>query len=283
MDADAYRVLAAASDPDEDLLRLAAGRVPAPAPASVLAHERTMAEVRAALASGCANNRHQIVLSAGSAAGTPNGSRYTPRTRRLTKPCGHPAVAGPDASGWAWPEATAARSAPTGRYQPPMGEAGSSSSRLSEIADQVIIELVRHAVAEERYVYPIVRAAAGGQAVVDHALTANAAAEALMRQFEPLEPTDEVFDHVLIKLMAVARSHVADEEAQLFPCLAAACLPMEMRELGEKVRAGRSVRPTRPYPSAPAVSPGSLAVGPVPGLVDRVRDALADPGARQSG
>lgn len=148
-------------------------------------------------------------------------------------------------------------------------------NRRREIADQVIIELVRHVVAEERYVYPIVRAAAGGQAVVDHALTANAEAEALMRQLEPLGPTDEVFDQVLIKLKAATRSHVADEEAQLFPCLAAACPALKLRELGERVQAGRSIRPTRPYPSAPAVPAGNLLVGPVLGLVDRVRDALA--------
>jgi hemerythrin superfamily protein len=148
-------------------------------------------------------------------------------------------------------------------------------NRRRELADQVIIELVRHMAAEEQHVYPIVRDAADGQSVVDHALTANAAAEALMKQLERLEPTDEVFDRVLIKLMAVTRSHVADEEAQLFPCLAAACLPTELRELGEKVQAGRSIRPTRPYPSAPTVAPGDLLVGSVLGLVDRVRDALA--------
>jgi len=147
--------------------------------------------------------------------------------------------------------------------------------RRKELADQVVIELVRHMVAEERYVYPVVRGAADGQAVVEHALTADAAAEELMKQLEPLDPTDEVFDRVLIRLMAVTRSHVADEEARLFPCLAAACLPIELRDLGEKVRAGRSVTPTRPYPPAAATPPGNLPVGPALGLVDRVRDASA--------
>lgn len=148
-------------------------------------------------------------------------------------------------------------------------------NRRKEIADQIIIELVRHAVAEEQYVYPVVRDGAGGQEVVDHALAVNAAAEALMRQLEPLIPTDEVFDQVLIKLMAATRSRVADEEAQLFPHLAAACLPTELRELGERVQAGKSVRPTRPYPSAPTTPLGNLPVGPALSLIDRVRDALA--------
>ncbi|MBS2545859.1 hemerythrin domain-containing protein [Catenulispora sp. NL8] len=150
-------------------------------------------------------------------------------------------------------------------------------NRRKELADQAIIELVRHMVAEEQYVYPIVREADGGQAVVDHAVSADAEAEALMKQLEPLEATDEVFDRVLIKLMTVTRSHVADEETQLFPCLAAACPPTELREIGERVQAGKSVRPTRPHPAAVTTPPGDVLAGPVPGLVDRLRDALARP------
>jgi hemerythrin superfamily protein len=156
-------------------------------------------------------------------------------------------------------------------------------NRRRELADQVIIELIRHMVAEEQYVYPIVRAAADGQAVVDHALAADAAAEALMKQLEPLEPTDEFFDRTLIKLMALTRSHAADEEAQLFPRLAASCPPSELRELGEKVQARKSIRPTRPYPSAPMTPPGTLLVGPVLGLSDRLRDALGHNGPKPGG
>jgi hemerythrin superfamily protein len=146
--------------------------------------------------------------------------------------------------------------------------------RRKELADQVTIELIRHAVAEEQYVYPIVRNAAGGQAVVDHALAVNVAAEALMKKLERLEPADEAFDQVLIELMAATRAHIADEETQVFPRLAATCLPMELRELGEKVQASKSIGPTRPHPSAPTTPPGNLIVAPVLGLIDRIRDAL---------
>ena len=156
-------------------------------------------------------------------------------------------------------------------------------NRRKELADQVIIELIQHMVAEEQYVYPIVRAATDGQAVVEHALAVDAEAEALMRQLEPLEPTDEVFDRTLIKLMALTRSHVADEEARLFPRLAASCPAAELSELGEKVQARKSVRPARPYPSAPAAPAGTLVVGPVRGLTDRLREALAHRGAEAGG
>ncbi|WP_194918087.1 hemerythrin domain-containing protein [Catenulispora rubra] len=147
--------------------------------------------------------------------------------------------------------------------------------RRKELVDQVTIELVRHMVAEEEYVHPIVRDAADGRGTVDRAVAANAAAEALMKQLEPLAPTDEVFDRVFIKLMAATHCHVADDEAQLFPRLAAACLPTELRELGEKVYADKSIRPTRPHRPAPATSSDDPLVGRVPHLIDRVRDALA--------
>ncbi|MEY9863802.1 hemerythrin superfamily protein [Catenulispora sp. GAS73] len=147
--------------------------------------------------------------------------------------------------------------------------------RRKELVDQVTIDLVRHMVAEEEYVHPIVRDAADGRAVVDHAVAGNAAAEELMKQLEPLDPTDETFDRVFIKLMAATRRHVADDEAQLFPHLAAACPPVELRELGAKVQAGKSIRPTRPRESLPTTPSDDPLVGRVPGLIDRVRDALA--------
>ncbi|WP_370350185.1 hemerythrin domain-containing protein [Catenulispora sp. EB89] len=147
--------------------------------------------------------------------------------------------------------------------------------RRKELVDQVTIELVRHMAAEEEYVHPIVRDGADGPAVVDRVVAANAAAEALMKQLEPLAPTDETFDRVFIKLMAATRSHAADDEARLFPHLAEACPPAELRDLGAKVRAVQSIRPTRPRRPVSVAAPDDPLAGRVPGLIDRVRDALA--------
>ena len=150
--------------------------------------------------------------------------------------------------------------------------------RRKELADQITIELIRHSVAEEQYVYPLVRIAPGGRDLVDGALAQNAEAESLMKELEPLQPTDDAFDVVLGRLITATRAHIAGEEAELFPSLARTCLPMEMRALGEKVQAAKSIAPTRPHPSAPHTPPGNLLVAPALGLIDRIRDALAHRG-----
>jgi hypothetical protein len=150
--------------------------------------------------------------------------------------------------------------------------------RRKELADQITIELIRHSVASEQHVYPFVRNAPGGQALVDRALAENAEAETLMKELEPLQPADDAFDVVLTRLSDVVRAHVAGEEGRLFPCLVATCLPMELRELGEKVQAAKATGPTRPHPSAPHTPPGNLLAAPALGLIDRVRDALAHRG-----
>ena len=111
--------------------------------------------------------------------------------------------------------------------------------RRKELADQITIELIRHSVASEQYVYPFVRTAPGAEA------------ERLMKELESLQPADDAFDVVLAQLIVVVRTHIDDEEGRLFPCLAATCLPMELRELGEKVQAAKAIGPTRPPPRCP--------------------------------
>lgn len=151
--------------------------------------------------------------------------------------------------------------------------------RRKELADQITIELIRHCVAEEQYIYPFVRNAPGGEALVDRALAENTEAEVFMKRLEPLQPSDDAFDVVITQLIAVTLAHIAGDEVQLFPLLATTCLPLELRELGEKVQTAKAIAPTRPHPAAPNTPPVNLVTDPALGLVDRIRDALAHRGS----
>ncbi|EKX61886.1 hemerythrin domain-containing protein [Streptomyces ipomoeae] len=146
-------------------------------------------------------------------------------------------------------------------------------------ADQATIELVRHSVAEEAYLYPAVREhMAGGDALADKELEDHAKAEQIMKDLERCDADDPEFDRLVGSLMSEIRAHITDEEANLFPNLRATCSAEALDELGDKVRQAKKTAPTRPHPSAPDKPPANKLLAPGAGLVDRLRDALTGRG-----
>ncbi|MGW0534894.1 hemerythrin domain-containing protein [Streptomyces sp. NPDC003032] len=146
-------------------------------------------------------------------------------------------------------------------------------------AEQAVIELVRHSVAEEEYLYPAVRELVpGGDATADKELKDHAEAEQTMKGLESVEADDPEFDRLMGELMTEIRSHIRDEESNLFPRLREAATGDTLSELGDKVRRAKKTAPTRPHPSAPDTPPGNKLLAPGAGMVDRVRDALSGRG-----
>ncbi|MEH1098096.1 hemerythrin domain-containing protein [Micromonospora sp. CPCC 205561] len=145
-----------------------------------------------------------------------------------------------------------------------------------QLADVMIAELIRHAVAEEMYVYPTARKALpDGDEIAEHEISEHSDAERTMKQLESLDPSDPRFDELLAHLTSTIRHHVQDEESDLFPRLRAAVAREEMVELAEKVEAAKKSAPTRPHPAAPDRPPANKLLNPGAGLVDRLRDALS--------
>ncbi|MGN9811018.1 hemerythrin domain-containing protein [Micromonospora sp. BQ11] len=144
------------------------------------------------------------------------------------------------------------------------------------LADVVIAELVRHAIAEEMYVYPTARKALpDGDQIAEHEISEHSDAERTMKDLESLDPSDARFDELLAHLTSTIRHHVQDEESDLFPRLRAAVAREEMVELAGKVQAAKKSAPTRPHPAAPDRPPANKMLAPGTGLVDRVRDAIS--------
>ncbi|MFG3496934.1 hemerythrin domain-containing protein [Streptomyces sp. NPDC047928] len=158
-------------------------------------------------------------------------------------------------------------------------ETPSGDSRRKDLADRVTMELVRHSVAEESYLYPAVREhIPGGDALADKELRDHAEAERTMKELEECAADDPRFDELVTRLMAEIREHVTDEENNLFPRLRAACPPDTLMKLGDKVRQAKKTAPTRPHPSAPDKPPANKLLAPGTGLVDRLRDAFTGRG-----
>ncbi|MGW3730913.1 hemerythrin domain-containing protein [Streptomyces sp. NPDC000851] len=146
-------------------------------------------------------------------------------------------------------------------------------------ADQVTMELVRHSVAEEAYLYPAVREhVPDGDALADKEIEDHSRAEQLMKDLESCDADDPEFNRLIGLLMSEIRDHVADEEQNLFPKLRAACSPQALDDLGDKVRQAKMLAPTRPHPSAPDTPPLNKLLAPGAGLVDRLRDTLTGRG-----
>ncbi|MGP4043677.1 hemerythrin domain-containing protein [Streptomyces sp. 2A115] len=146
-------------------------------------------------------------------------------------------------------------------------------------ADQATMELVRHSVAEEAYLYPAVREhIPNGDALADKELSDHAAAERIMKDLEGCAADDPDFDRLMSKLMTEIREHITDEEGNLFLRLRESCSADVLNELGDKVRQAKKTAPTRPHPSAPDKPPANKLLAPGVGLVDRMRDALSGRG-----
>jgi hemerythrin superfamily protein len=155
-------------------------------------------------------------------------------------------------------------------------QSGQTGEDLKNLATQVVAELVRHSVAEEAYLYPTTREALpDGDALADQEIAEHAEAERTMKRLEALDPTDAEFWPTLTALMTEIRSHIQEEENDLFPRLREACTAEQLTELGGKVETAKKTAPTRPHPSAPDKPPANKLLAPGAGLVDRVRDALS--------
>ncbi|MDQ3764864.1 MAG: hemerythrin domain-containing protein [Actinomycetota bacterium] len=146
-----------------------------------------------------------------------------------------------------------------------------------ELADTVISEVVRHAVAEEMYVYPAMREhLPNGEQAVEHDIQEHKQLEEVMKQLEAVQPSEPRFDALVRDMTEKLRHHAQDEEAERFPQLRDRVPREQLVKMREQVETAKKVAPTRPHPGAPNSALFHKLVGPGVGLVDRLRDKLTN-------
>ncbi|MFC0598269.1 hemerythrin domain-containing protein [Streptomyces palmae] len=146
---------------------------------------------------------------------------------------------------------------------------------VRNLVDEATVELVRHSVAEEEYLYPTVREhVENGGPLADKELADHKRVERILKDLEGMQPSDPSFGRLVEQLMSEVTTHVQDEEGRLFPMLRAACPQEFLMRLGDRVRQAKKLAPTRPHPSAPHTPPANKLLAPGVGLVDRARDLL---------
>src|SRR4051794_1741634 len=132
-----------------------------------------------------------------------------------------------------------------------------------ELADALTAELVRHAIAEEMYLYPPMREhLAKGDEMVEHDVKEHQELEEIMKAWEGVDGSEPRFLELLTQLEEVLRDHIEDEQGEQFAQLRAQFSHDQLVEMGEKVEMAKKIAPTRPHPSAPHSELFHKVVGP---------------------
>ncbi|MFD7628685.1 hemerythrin domain-containing protein [Streptomyces sp. NPDC059851] len=148
-----------------------------------------------------------------------------------------------------------------------------------QVADLLTIELVRHSVAEEQYLYPAVREHLdGGDRIADKEIADHTRTEQMLKELEELDPAGPEFDRRVDELHTEVLAHIKDEEENLFPALRHNCPQQVLDDLGDRIRRAKKLAPTRPHPGSPSTPPANKLLAPGLGLVDRARDLVTGRG-----
>src|SRR5437879_6180887 len=99
--------------------------------------------------------------------------------------------------------------------------AAAAPAERQRILNDITIELVRHAVAEEMYLYPAVREhVPDGDTIADKEIGDHAEVERLLKELADADPANAATTTLVHRLIDDVGEHVRDEENNLFPLLA---------------------------------------------------------------
>lgn len=150
-----------------------------------------------------------------------------------------------------------------------------NAAQRRDLADMLIAEVVRHAVAEEMFVYPAMEEhVPNGAHEVAHDKEEHQEIVEVMKQIESVDAADPQFMAGVRQLEGQLRHHIQDEESDQFPQLRAHIPGEQLVQMGAKVETAKKLAPTRPHPSAPHSELFHKTLGPGVGMIDRLRDAL---------
>ncbi|GAB2826218.1 hemerythrin domain-containing protein [Actinoallomurus bryophytorum] len=145
------------------------------------------------------------------------------------------------------------------------------------LTDQLIVEMVRHAVAEEAYLYPAsLEYLPDGAWIVEQAIIEHEWLEGILRQLEAPDLPDDHFSYLLARLTPDTRRHMDDEEERIFPLLSEYVSREQLVVLGELARKAKERAPSRLDAGSQNRLTTLLETGA--GLVGRVREHLCGRG-----
>lgn len=149
-------------------------------------------------------------------------------------------------------------------------------ARRRELVDKMILELARHSVVEEEFLYPALRErSARDEELTLQALEEHHVVKWLLLELHKLDENDERFAAKTRVLMENVRAHVKIEERALFPLLRAQFTREELVDLASMMELAKQTAPTHPHPRAPDEPPENFLAGVLAAAFDRGRDFLS--------
>ena len=156
---------------------------------------------------------------------------------------------------------------------------GLSGEAAREPFEQLVRLLAVHETAEEEVVYPAVRRMVDdGDTLADARTAEESAAKDALSELEKLGVDHDEFASKLQAFQQMVLTHAENEEREVFPELRETHSPGQLQSMATGVRAAESLAPTHPHPRGPESAIGNILVGPFVAMVDRVRDAIRNPG-----
>ena len=144
--------------------------------------------------------------------------------------------------------------------------------------EQAVMNLVRHFVAEEQYLYPEVRdRLEGGAETARTNFAEDRAMEAKLKELEDPGLTAQRLTDLWADFQSAFAAHV-DRQEDIFAALESACSAERLNHLGDQVLGAEQLAPTRPRSIAPSSPRWNKVASLVEGYVDQVRDHYAHRG-----
>ena len=138
--------------------------------------------------------------------------------------------------------------------------------------------LLRHEIAEELVVYPVLLGYRGGAAVADGCLEDQASIERRLLLLGRQEPGTKEFKRISVALVCELLAHLDQEDSQVLPILASRLSRLRRTEMGAKFREIIQVAPPHLLPEGVRVATGPTVVDRTSALSVWMRDVAAASG-----
>lgn len=155
--------------------------------------------------------------------------------------------------------------------------ATNDKNEREELTGQLVAELVRHSVAEETFIYPLMRnRIPDGDNEYQKDLDQHQALEEVLQKLEQTDSADPKAKELLQHLEGILNEHIEQEEKYQFKQIRENVPKDQLINLNDNLQFVKASAPHHAHPGAPRSGVARFWSSPVAGTIDNIRDAFAD-------